>query len=302
MGKKLIRFDWALKRLLRHKADFVILEGFLSELLREDITIEEILESESNKRVETGKFNRVDVLCKDCKGQLIIIEVQNCRQLDYMQRILYGTSKAVVEHISEGEKYSKVKKIYSVNIVYFDIGQGSDYIYHGTTCFKGVHTHEVLGLNSWQIRHYGDLETYQIFPEYWLLKVNNFDDVAKETLDQWVYFLKNSELPEHVTAKGLKEAGEKLDVMNLPEKERKEYENMQEDLRYQASMFDSSWGDGHLVGFEKGEEKGIKRGREEGRQEERKAIARNLLDVLDNKTIATKTGLTEEEIQKLREE
>jgi hypothetical protein len=37
--RKLITFDWALKRLLRSKANFDILEGFFSELLKEDIKI-----------------------------------------------------------------------------------------------------------------------------------------------------------------------------------------------------------------------------------------------------------------------
>ena len=37
--RKLITFDWAMKRLLRSKANFDILEGFLSELLDEDIDL-----------------------------------------------------------------------------------------------------------------------------------------------------------------------------------------------------------------------------------------------------------------------
>ena len=50
--RKLITFDWAIKRLLRSKANFGILEGFLSELLKEDITILDVLDSESNKDFE----------------------------------------------------------------------------------------------------------------------------------------------------------------------------------------------------------------------------------------------------------
>ena len=56
-SRKLISFDWAMKRLLRSKANFEILEGFLSELTGEDITILEILESESNKEDRADKFN-----------------------------------------------------------------------------------------------------------------------------------------------------------------------------------------------------------------------------------------------------
>jgi hypothetical protein len=59
--RKLVSFDWAMKRLLRSKANYEVLEGFLSELLKEDITILEVLESESNKVDKYDKFNRVDL-------------------------------------------------------------------------------------------------------------------------------------------------------------------------------------------------------------------------------------------------
>ena len=59
MTKKLIRFDWAVKKLLRNKANFVVLEGFLSELLFDDIKIQKILESESKQDTENDKYNRV---------------------------------------------------------------------------------------------------------------------------------------------------------------------------------------------------------------------------------------------------
>ena len=98
MAKKLVRFDWAMKRLLRNKANFDILEGFLSELLYEDFKIKQILESEGNKEAENDKFNRVDILVENKKGELVIVEIQNTREADYFQRMLYGTAKVIVEH------------------------------------------------------------------------------------------------------------------------------------------------------------------------------------------------------------
>ena len=62
--RRLISFDWAMKKLLRSKANFEILEGFLSELLKEDIRILEILESESNKESSHNKYNQVDLKVK----------------------------------------------------------------------------------------------------------------------------------------------------------------------------------------------------------------------------------------------
>ena len=84
--KQLIRFDWAIKKLLRHKANFDILEGFLSELLNEEIKIKQILDSESNKETEDDKHNRVDILVENSKNELVIVEVQNSKEYDYFHR------------------------------------------------------------------------------------------------------------------------------------------------------------------------------------------------------------------------
>ena len=142
MGTNLIHFDWAMKRLLRDKSNYVVLEGFLSTLLEEDIRICKFLESESNQADALDKFNRADILVEDTKGELLIIEVQNNRELDYFHRMLYGVSKTVSEYIGLGDAYSKIRKVYSINIVYFDLGQGKDYVYHGKTFFRGLHDPE----------------------------------------------------------------------------------------------------------------------------------------------------------------
>ncbi|MDX8394176.1 MAG: S8 family serine peptidase [Mariprofundales bacterium] len=72
------------------------------------------------------------------KQEIIIIEVQYGREYDYMQRILYGVSKAVCEHIVKGEAYEKISKVISVNILHFDLGHGDDYVYHGTTNYHAL--------------------------------------------------------------------------------------------------------------------------------------------------------------------
>ena len=215
MSKKLVSFDWAIKRLLRNKVNFVVLEGFLSELLFDNIKIEQILESESNQDYNDDKFNRVDILTHNSKNELIIIEIQSTYEIDYFHRMAYGTSKAVSENHKLGEKYSTVKKVISINIVYFDLGQGQDYIYRGRTNFKGLHQNDILGLSEKQKQTFVKQEIADIFPEYYLLKVNQFNDIAKDTLDEWVYFLKNSEVKDSFKPKGLKEANDVLDIMRL---------------------------------------------------------------------------------------
>jgi predicted transposase/invertase (TIGR01784 family) len=164
--RKLISFDWAMKKLLRSKANFEILEGFLSELLREDVRIQEVLESESNKETQRDKFNRVDLKVKNAAGDILIIEVQYDREFDFLQRIFYGTAKAVTEHMQEGAAYSQITKLISVSILYFDLGQGTDYVYHGTTSFRGLHNSDVLRLSRRQRAMFGRDEVYELLPEY----------------------------------------------------------------------------------------------------------------------------------------
>lgn len=237
--KNLIRFDWALKKLLRNKANFKILEGFMSELLNENITIINILESESNQLTEDDKFNRVDLLVENSRKELTIIEIQQRNEFDYFHRILYGTSKLITEYLKLGEPYSNIRKVYSVNILYFDLGQGEDYIYHGKTNFEGIHKHDRLVLSEKQLERFHKLEPANIFPEYFIIKVNRFDDFAKSTLDEWIYYLKNDEIKDEFKAKGLIEAKEILKVDKLTEQDRKAYNRYWENKSYEASMVDT---------------------------------------------------------------
>jgi predicted transposase/invertase (TIGR01784 family) len=256
MSKQLIRFDWAMKRLLRSKANFGILEGFLSELLKRDLKILEVLESESNKDNEDIKFNKVDILVKLSDGEIVLVEVQTSTESDYFCRMLFGTSKIVTDHLKEGEPYLNIKKIYSVNILYFDLGHGTDYVYHGTTSFTGIHNHDQLSLSEKQKRVYQKERIHQIYPEYYLIKVDQFNDVAKDTLDEWIYFLKNESIKDNFHAKGLVEAKEKLDSLKLSEPDKQKYKKYMENLSYQKSMIVSNYTDGKIEGLDEGMKKG----------------------------------------------
>lgn len=225
MAKKLIRFDWAIKRILRDKANFVVLEGFLSVLLNETVTIQKILGSQANKDTSDDKYNDVDILVENAKGELIIIEVQNTKEYDYFHRILFGTAKLITEYIKENKPYSDVKKVISITVAYFDLGQGEDYIYHGINTFKGIHKGDILALSQKQKDLYNKQEVYQIYPEYWIIKAGIFDEAqVNNVLDEWVYFLKTGEVQDSFSAPGLTEAKEKLDMLKLSPEERTEYD------------------------------------------------------------------------------
>ena len=235
--RKLVSFDWAVKKLLRSKANFGVLEGFLSELLFDDIKILEILESESNKDDERDKFNRVDIKVKNSKGEIIIVEVQFDDEFDFFQRVLYATSKTICEHLDEGKKYKEVVKVISINILYFNLGEGSDYIYKGVTTFLGLHNNKRLKLNTEQKATFKKEYPDDLFPEYYIIKVNNFDDVAKSPLDEWMYLLKNSAIKSNFKAKGIKEAGKTLDVMKMTKEERQRYDRYIDNKRSAESQY-----------------------------------------------------------------
>ena len=285
MSKRLIRFDWAVKKLLRNKANFVVLEGFLSELLFDDIKIQKILESESNQETENDKYNRVDILTQNSKNELIIVEIQNTYEIDFFHRMIYGTSKALIENISLGQPYSEIKKVISINIVYFDLGQGKDYVYKGKTNFEGLHEKDTLQLSIQQKQTFTKKEISDFFPEYYIIKVNKFNDIAKDTLDEWVYFLKNSEVKDEFKAKGLAEAKEVLDIMRLDKEQQYGYNRYLDYLHYKASEILSL----RLVAEDK------------VRQDRNVEIAKNLMIKGSEDTfIADITGLTLGQIEEIR--
>jgi predicted transposase/invertase (TIGR01784 family) len=287
VAKKLIRFDWAMKKMLRHKANFDILEGFLSELLSEEVQIKQILESEGNKEDKEDKFNRVDILVENQKGELVIIEVQNTQEYDYFQRMLFGSSKVITEHIKESQAYSHVKKVISITIAYFDLGQGKDYVYHGTTVFKGIHKGDILGLSEKQIEAYHKMNVHEIYPEYWVIKTGKFNDRINDKLDEWIYFLKNGEIKPTFSAKGLQKANERLDAMKLPEKERKAYNSY---LRHMMDIASRN----HTIEIDAKDI--IKKAKEEERIE---LVIEMHKDGVPNKTIAKYLKSTEEYIDKV---
>lgn len=272
MAKKLIRFDWAIKKLLRHKANFSILEGFLTELFKFDVTIVDILESESNKQEPDDKYNRVDILVKTTSEELMLVEVQNESQVDYFQRMVYGASRLITDYIKQGEPYRKIKKIYSINIVYFGLGQGTDYVYEYNGKFVGIHNGDILQPTLTQKTEFNIEGIHDIFPKYYVLKVNNFNDIAKDTLDEWIYFLKNSEVQEGFRAKGLQEASEKLKEESLSEDEKHGYKRFQENRRIERSVLETAY----IEGEEKGMEKGMERERKLQEQKRKEEILASL--------------------------
>lgn len=288
MHDRYIRFDWAIKRLLRQKANFGVLEGFLTVLIGEEVHIVDILESEGNQESQDDKFNRVDIKARNSKDEIIIVEIQNTREIYYLERILYGVAKTICEHISLGKSYQQVKKVYSISILYFDIGRGSDYLYHGQNNFVGVHTKDLLQVTTKVRNAIVPKMTAEMFPEYFLIRVNEFNKVAVTPLEEWIHYLKTGIIEDDTKAPGLEEAREKLKYYNMSPAERHAY-----DEHINAIMIQND-----VLGTAKLE--GLLEGRQEGRIEEKRKIVEKMKskgypieDIMDV------TGLTAEEIEQL---
>lgn len=292
MQDKYIRFDWAIKRLLRQKANFDVLEGFLTVFIGERITIVELLESEGNQLSAEDKFNRVDIKALNSKGEIIIIEIQNTRELYYLERILYGVAKAITEHIYLGEAYYKVKKIYSISILYFDIGIGEDYLYHGQNQFIGVHSKDRLLVNTKEREAIVSRLPSEIFPEYILIRVNEFNKVAVTPLEEWMDYLKDGRIRPDTTAPGLGEAREKLRYYSMSPAERHAYDEHLSAIMIQNDVLDSAKLEGKIEGREEGRKEGLKEGREEGLAEGLERTAQRMKALgINTEIIRQVTGL-----------
>ncbi len=300
-----IRFDWAMKHMLRDKANFGIMEGLISVLLGEDVKIVELLESESNQKSEDDKFNRVDIKAKNSKGHLIIVEVQLTRQLYYLQRILYGTCKAITEHINIGEKYDQVKKVYSISILYCDYGRGDDYVYHGETRFKGIHTGNDLLVST---KEEGVIVPHlprEVFPEYYLVRVNVYDKIPETPLDEWIEYLKTGKVKEDTRTPGLQEVKEKLRYLSMSAKERRAYDEHMDNIMVQNDVLDTARDEGLAEGLQQGLEQGLRQGLrqgleqglEQGRAEGVASVVKNLIrSGMDVDVVSAATGLSAQEI------
>ena len=296
--RTLVSFDWAMKHLLRDKANFDVLEGFLSALLEEEIRVLALLESEANQENATDKFNRVDLLVQDAHGTAFIIEVQYSYASHYLKRLLYGAAKLITEHLEVGAEYSNVKKVVSISLLYFLLGDSdeeNDYVYHGKTEFYGLHSGRVLPVRQDTLQNDQQATPRRrkdrranaksnIFPEYYLIEVERFPDVVKNALDEWIYFFKHSEIPADFRAKNIQVARDKLNLMKMSEADRRAYERF---WLARASYQDE---------IQSAEQKG----RTEGQIEQQQAMARKMkARGLDLTLIVEISGLSAAEIQAL---
>ena len=279
--KRLVSFDWAIRKILRQKENFDIVEGFLSELLKEDIKIISILDSRIVPEREEERLKHLILKVENQYSESMLIEIQYSKEPNYLKQTLYSFSKIIAEFDKPNESFAKV---ISITLLYFDFGDGDDYIYKASTKFEGVHNNTPLRLNDKQKELYKAKSVEDIYPQYYLIKLRNFNNVIKDTLDEWIYFLKNEKIIDNPRAKGLAKASDVLDYIKMEKEDRLAYNKFQEHKKHESEIYESTYVIGELIG--------IKR--------EKINIAKKLLDAkVDIDTIKSTTGLTEEELKSI---
>jgi len=329
MERTIISFDYAIKEILRDKANFDVLSGFLSELLERPVNVLDVLESEGNPEGLDGKVNRLDLKAKIDDGELAVFEIQYFDQVDFLGKVLFNACKAVVEQVSKGKQYD-VKKVYSINIAYYDMGAKDEYVFVANLSeFKGLHFEEVIPFSQ----NLDPLSSVAkgIHPEYFLILPYVFDekirdedgnvvsDIFKEKtadkFDEWVYVLKHSAVKSEFTAAGVQAASEKLDVLKMTPEQKAEYERIRKlDLTHKSQLYTAEikgekrgLQKGEVIGLQKGEVIGLQKGEviglQKGRSGEKvEAAIRGRIKGHSIETIAEFTDLSIEEVIKILKE
>lgn len=283
------------RRLLNPKVDFIfkkifgsekhpnILISFLNAVLKpvDKIVSVVINNTEITKDFIEDKFSRLDVKATTNKGEVINIEIQVKNEFNMIKRSLYYWSKLYEEQIVEGDEYDKLSRTVCINILDFKYLDNDRF--HNGYRLKEIETNEELT----------DIEEIHFIE---IPKLQDVDDNENiETIDMltaWVEFLKD---PDSTIVRKLefskeeiKEAKDELYRLSRDKKELELYSMREKSFLDKVSALTAA------------EEKGLEKGRLEGEKNKAIEIAKNLLDVLDNETIAIKTGLSVEEINELR--
>ena len=183
----------------------------------------------------------------------IYIEIQNTRETDYLESLLYCTSKIIVDHQKLGDNFSNISKVISISIMYFNLGLGDDYIYYGTNEFYGLNTHNKLVVKKRvelleSIEPKYKFEEKKIFPEYYIITVERYKNIIQRRIDEWVYMFKNDEVAEGSTSKNIDKAEQKLAELNMSEKEKALYDKYLINLARDRDAINTAKEEGHDEG------------------------------------------------------
>ncbi|MDQ2085600.1 Rpn family recombination-promoting nuclease/putative transposase [Herbivorax sp. ANBcel31] len=285
------RVDFAFKLLFGKEENKDILIDFLNAILAEEPKIKD-LQLKNPYNYKTYKFDKgsiMDIKAKDEYGRWINIEMQIADQEYYDKRALYYWARMYVGQLSEGVNYDFLTKTININILNFNaIEDETDY--HNKFKILNIESNNEL-LDHLEI-HFIELG-----------KFTKELSQLSTAMDRWIAFLKNADkydreyIPDELAeVETINKANTLLDTISLTSDEREFYEAKLKWLRDEEAAIKTALN----KGLRQGREEGRKEGRKEGEDGKAFEIAKNLLDVLDDETIALKTGLSKDDIKKLR--
>ena len=277
--------DIAFRKIFGNESKKKTLISFLNAVIEfpknEQVIDVEITNPYQLGKLSGGKSTIVDVKAKDEKGNVFIVEMQIAEFNFFHKRILYYTSQSYASQIDKGVEYSRLRPVYFIGILEFEIGQNPNYFSR----------HKVLDIETKE-QVIQDIE----FNFIELPKFNKSIDQLESSIDQWTYFIKNAEnlklIPENVKDEGLQEAYMEADKQNWTKLELEDYERASIKEQDEIGRIEFAKKKAEKTGEIRGEIRGKIRGKIEV-VKQAKSMKLSLVD------IAKLTGLSIEEIEQI---
>jgi len=289
------RVDLAFKKIFGVEENKDLLISLINSIVGQDDQVEDItlLNPYNPKNFRQDKLSILDIKAKGIDGKRFNIEIQISDEADYDKRALYYWAKLYTEQLKTAQDYSTLSKAIGIHILNFtSIPQAQNYhnVFHITEKENGFAYFKDLELHTIELNKFtGDSS-------------EELQDIVAKTrnaLDMWLAFLtrhdllKADKLPKELDNDKLKKALKVLDVLNFSEEERELYEDHLKWLRIEANTLKKTAEKALAEGISIGEARGIEKGVE-------KTAINMLKQKLDDKLICSVTGLSLEEITKLK--
>lgn len=222
----LISFDYAIKYLLRDRADYEIVEDFISAVLEtggySPIKITMPLERESNKESSDMKGSIVDLAVEDEKGNAYLVEIDRAIATYFLHKACFNTSRLIVDTLPAKDAYMGIKKVFHINVLYSTPKYIESYLYHIKSVVNKIsgtkqEEIEIIDKNS-KIQYYS-----RILPEYFVIALPAFSNIVSKTIDEWIYFIKNEKIHEGCNNLSIKKAYERFAVINMNQEDKIRY-------------------------------------------------------------------------------
>jgi predicted transposase/invertase (TIGR01784 family) len=271
--------DYAFKKIFGSSDNKGILISFLNAMIYDgNPTIEdlEIINPNLPPKITGLKDTYLDVKARLADGTIVIIEMQVLNVEFFGKRVLYNAAKTYVSQLQKGQAYGMLQPVIALTLTDFEMFANSDRLIS-----RFVYKEETTNLR------YTDNNMELVFVE--LPKFTKDLSQLETLVDKWIYFIKYAntltQIPE--TMDIVPEIHQAFDVANQVNLNPDELEAIE---RQEMFIYDQQ---GAII-------KAVKEAVEDAVQEEKQTIARQLLDRLDDATIAQITGLSVQDVQNLR--